>query len=219
MFVAVTDPVKKLATWIPATTAEEGNVVLHAGDIEIVQCSTQPVDCRVAIRAGGDELGDQRIIIDADLGTLEDPGIEPDALAGGWQVPYEPPDRRQKIARRVLGVDPRFDRPAGKRDIVLAEGRARQLQQIMSSTRSGPVTCSVTDAPPGGSVHLEEIEIALPIDMNSACRPAVVDGTRQRDRYLHGFPNCRGRKGWASSMTFGGGAGWNISLAEWTMLP
>ena len=100
---------------------EERDVVLHASDIKLVQRAGEPVDGGVAVRARSDELGDQWIVMDADLATLDDPGIEPDSVPGRWAISHKPADRRQEIAGRVLGIDPRFDRPTVEAHILLRD--------------------------------------------------------------------------------------------------
>ena len=95
--------------------------MLHAGDIKLIQSAGQPVDRRVAVGTRDDEFGDQRVVIDADLGPFEDPGVEADAFPARRPVPHEAADRGQKIACRVLGIDPRLDGPAGELHILLGE--------------------------------------------------------------------------------------------------
>src|SRR6266403_2825676 len=161
-----------------------------AGDVEIVERATQPIDRRAAVGAIGDELGDQRVVVDADLGTLEHPGVEPDPVPARGPIAQEAADRRQKVARRVLGINPRLDRPAGQLDLCLGEGKRlagrhpdHQLDEIETGDELGH---RMLDLEPG--VHLEKVEIALLVDdeLDRAGR-TVVDGARQRYRLLaHG---------------------------------
>ena len=46
---------------------QKGDVVLHSADVKAVEGDAQAVDRRPAISAGGDELGDHRIVMEADL--------------------------------------------------------------------------------------------------------------------------------------------------------
>src|SRR5439155_18539237 len=100
------------------------DVVPDAGNVIAVERLAQPVNRDIAVGAMGDQLGDHRIVIKGDFSAFEHPAIDPDTLVFGWAIANEAPDRRQEIARRILGIDPRLDRPAGLPYRLLAE---RQL--------------------------------------------------------------------------------------------
>ena len=95
--------------------------MLHAGHIKPVQRIGQPVDRRSTVGPGGDELGDQRIIVNADLGALEDTRIEPNAAPLWRRIADEAANGGEKIALRILRIYPSLDRPAGNSDILLRE--------------------------------------------------------------------------------------------------
>src|SRR5580700_2014748 len=163
---------------------QKRDVVLHAGDIKLIQSAGQPVDGGVSFGTRDDEFRYQRVVVDADLGAFEDPGVEAYAFPARWLVPHEAADRGQKIPRRVLGIDPRLDGPAGELHILLGEGerlagryRDHQLDEIEPGHQLGD---RVLDLKP--RVHFEKIEIALLVDdeLDRAGR-AIIDGPRQRD--------------------------------------
>ncbi len=123
--------------------------------------------------------------MDADLGTLVDAVVEPNPLACWRLVADKPSDRRQKVARRVLGIDARLDRPAVEPHVVLGErqllagGDAQhQLDEIEPGDQLGH---RMLDLQP--RIHFEKVEIALAIDdeLDRAGR-AVIDGASQRHR-------------------------------------
>src|SRR5262249_49114571 len=112
------------------------------------------------------ELGDQRIVIDADLGAFEDPGVEPDALPGWRPIANEAADRGQKIAGRVFRIDAPLDRPARKLNILLRKPerlpRRHSNHQLDKVETGHQLRHRVLDLEP--RVHLEKIEIALLVD-------------------------------------------------------
>ncbi len=91
---------------------EERDIVPNPGDVEAVERVLQSPDRRLAVRPMGDQLGDHRIVIEADLGALEDAAVDAHPVAFRRAVADQPSDRRQEVAGRVLRVDPRLDRPA-----------------------------------------------------------------------------------------------------------
>ena len=105
--------------------AEKRDILSDARDVESVERVAEPLDRRVTVFAVSDQLGDHRVVIEADLGALEHTGINPDALALRRAIAHQPPDRRQEIPRRVLGIDPCLDRPA-----ILPHIRLRKRQRL-----------------------------------------------------------------------------------------
>src|SRR4051794_29235466 len=163
---------------------QKRDVVLHAGDIKLIQSAGQPVDGSLSVGTRDDEFGYQRVVVDADLGPFEDAGVEPYTFPARRLVLYEAADRGQKIARRVFGIDPRLDGPARDFHIVLGKGErlaSRHLYHQLDEIEPGhQLRHRVLDLEP--RVHLEEIEIAPLVDdeLDRAGR-AVTDGLRQRD--------------------------------------
>jgi hypothetical protein len=107
--------------------------------------------CRLQAGAGGiavggmhDELGDHRVVEGRDLAAALDPGIHP-------HVVREPGLGQQaggglEVLARILGIDPRLDRmaPRGPRAQGLQGGSSPAAASSIHSTRSTPVTSSVT---------------------------------------------------------------------------
>ena len=80
------------------------------------------VDRLVAVVAAGDQLGDHRVVEGRDRVAFLDAGL--DAAVVAQVEMLEPADARQEALRRILGVEPRLDRVAVDRQLVL---RLRQL--------------------------------------------------------------------------------------------
>ncbi len=172
-------------------TSADWNAMFDAGaaDHERVERVAHPLDRAVAGLAVADELRDHRVVVHRDLAALVDAGVDAhDARdLGRRPVADEPPDRRQEVADRVLGVDPALDRPAVALDVLLRErqllaGRDadHQLDEVETGDHLGH---RVLDLQP--RVHLEEVEVALPADDElDGARRLVVDGLGERDRLL-----------------------------------
>ena len=109
----------------------EGGVLEH-GDQEVAvggdaahaqpaQRSDQASDRLAAAGAHGDELGEQRIVVDADLAAGGDAAV--DAHAGKFRrLPQrDPPRRRQEVVGRVLGVETRLDGVSAQGQLFLGE--------------------------------------------------------------------------------------------------
>src|SRR5207249_7838972 len=101
--------------------AEKRDIVPDAPDVKSIERVAEPADRLVPVLPVSDQLGDQRIVIEADLGALIDAAVDADAFAFRWATAHQAPDRRQEIARRVLGINPRLDRPAVLPHISLSE--------------------------------------------------------------------------------------------------
>jgi hypothetical protein len=79
---------------------------------------------------------------------------------GGRAVFYQAPDRGQEIAERIFGIDARFHRPAGQRDILLRKlqlltgsGADHLLDQVDAGDQFGD---GMLDLQTG--IHFQEIE-------------------------------------------------------------
>ena len=117
----------------------------------------------------GDELGDQRVEIDRDLRAFDDAGIDPHRRLAGLAlgrrpVAVEAPDRRQEFAIGILGIEPRLDRPAVERDVVLRDREllaGRDPDHLLDQVDTGDqLGHRMLDLQP--RVHLEEIEASGP---------------------------------------------------------
>ena len=72
-----------------------------------------------------DHLGDHRIVVRRDLAARLDAGVDPDAVALEEFQRGELAGRRQEAALGILGIEPRLDRVAAQRHVVL-----RQRQRL-----------------------------------------------------------------------------------------
>ena len=99
---------------------EEGNIVRNAPNVIRVKRTAHAPDRFVAGPPAGDQLGDHRVVIHADLVALVYAGI--DANVRGlfrWPVTRQPPDRRHEIAEWIFGINAGFDGPAFQLHILL----------------------------------------------------------------------------------------------------
>ena len=154
--------------WIVHDRRQERNVVANAVDVERIERPRLRVDRGRSRRRVGDKLRDQRIVVDRNLAALIDAGVVADrdvvrAGLGRRSITREAADRRQKVAIRVLRVDPAFDGPAGKLDIALrdAQGLARRdadhlLDEIDAGDQLGH---RMLDLQP--CIHLQEKEALI----------------------------------------------------------
>ena len=74
----------------------------------------------------GDQLRNHRIVVDRDLATLDDPGVDADhavvLLARCRRTEHdEAPCRRHEVANRIFRIDACFDGPAPNLDTVLPQ--------------------------------------------------------------------------------------------------
>src|SRR3546814_3562153 len=78
-------------------------------------------------------------------------------------IAHEATGRRQEIARRILGIDARLDRPALQLYVFLAEAQLlarRDADHLLDEVETGDVFGHrMLDLEPG--VHLEEIEVQI----------------------------------------------------------
>ena len=137
-----------------------------------------------------DELCNHGVVEDRDFAAFVNAGVVAHRNArqvrlGRRAVAHETPDGRQKIARRVLRIDPRLDRPAGKLHIALPQRELlacgdpdHLLDEIDAGHQLGD---RMLDLQAG--VHFEEVEALVLLDdeLDRAGR-VVADGPGQRDR-------------------------------------
>ena len=168
---------------------EEGDVRRRPLHDESVERLGEPCPRLVAVRAVGDQLGDHRVVVHRHLAALEHAGVDAH-FAGALRRRAEldePPGRGQEAARRILGVDPRLDRPAAERDLVLPERQLlaggdadHQLDEVEAGDHLGHRVLDLE-----ARVHLEEVEAAVGADdeLDRAGR-AVLHRLGERDRLL-----------------------------------
>ena len=175
---------------------EERNVVTDAVNDEGIERVGLRVDCRLARRRVGDQLGDHRIVVERNLAAFVDAGIvaHRDAIRhalGRRAVARQPPGRGHEIAVRVLGIDAALHRPAIELHVALLDRQLfaggdtdHLLDQIDAGDEFGH---RMLDLQP--RVHLEEEEaLVLAGDEFDRAGAVVTDGLGERDRLLaHGL--------------------------------
>ena len=147
------------------------------------------------VRRVGHELGDHRIVVQRNLAAFVDAGVVAHRDAAGAllrrrPVSHQAADRRQEVARRVLGIDPRLDRPARELHVGLLELEllARRhpdhlFDQIDAGDQFGD---GMLDLQP--RVHFEEVEApVLAGDELDGPGRVVADRLGERDRLLAHF--------------------------------
>ena len=96
---------------------EQIKVAGDSRDGAIVQRLPQPAQRRLPRRAVTNQLRQHGIVMDRHRIAGREPGIHPHAIGFSRRAEQrQPPDRRSKIPRRILGIDPRLDGMAGQCD-------------------------------------------------------------------------------------------------------
>ncbi len=144
----------------------------------------QSVERRFAIRAHGDDLGEQRIVERRHLGSVRDPRF--DACIGGKARPGHEARRGPKIPRRILRIDPSLDRHPARRAGVerqVLAGRLphHPLDEVDPQHLLGD---PVLDLQP--RIHFEEEKLPAVgvVDVLDRARRLIRDGLAQADRRL-----------------------------------
>ena len=156
--------------------AVEGHDGRHAVDDQLGQRAPGPLQGLLAVDAGDDDLGDQRVEAARHGHARAVALVDPDARAERRDPARQRARRGQEAAARVLGVDPELDRvPAGDRVAVaelLAVGDAEHLaHEVEPGDLLGD---RVLDLQAG--VHLEEGDGAVLADEELAGPRADVAG-------------------------------------------
>ena len=145
---------------------QEADIVADAADLEGVEGLAHAADRLRPARAGGDQLGDHRVVEDGNVGAFIDAGIDADLLPVRRTVADQAAGRGQEAAFRILGVDARLERPAVEPDVLLREGKRlaggdadHQLHEVEAGHQLGH---RMLDLQP--RVHLQEVEIAVAVD-------------------------------------------------------
>ena len=98
-----------------------------ADDLVLLERPSHPPQRDRPVGAPGDQLGDHRVIVDRHLIALVQRGIVANAGAAGHSQSLDQAGRRSEVRRRVLGVEPAFDRMAAGVDVVLGPGKGFAL--------------------------------------------------------------------------------------------
>ena len=132
-----------------------------------------PLDRLRAVLAPGDDLREQRVVVDAHLRADVEARVHPDPGPLRLREVQDTPRRRQVVAVRVLGVEAALEGVPPERHVGLREGKGTarrhlelQPHEVEAAHRLGH---RVLDLQPG--VHLEEGERAVG-------REQELDGTR-----------------------------------------
>jgi hypothetical protein len=126
--------------------AQQRQVGRDAGDGGVGERLAQPAEALGAIEAVHDQLGEQRVVMMADLVTLLDARVEADGRmpVGRAQAP-DAAGGGHEVVGRVLRVDARLDGVAAPRNLRLRQRQGSpEATRSCHSTRSRPVTISVT---------------------------------------------------------------------------
>src|SRR4051812_23863033 len=112
--------------WMVHQRRQERNVVPDAVDVERVQRGRLRLDRSRPRRRMRDEFCDHRIVVDRDLAAFLHAGVVADGDAvvarfRGRTVFHQPANGGEEIAERILGINARFHRPAGQRDVLLRD--------------------------------------------------------------------------------------------------
>src|SRR5215831_7303188 len=100
---------------------QERQVGLETLDTEGIERVSEALDGSGAVTSIADDLRDHRIVMNRDLGPLQDAAVNSDALVRGrLAVPDQPSDRGQEATGGILGIDARFDGRASQFYVFLA---------------------------------------------------------------------------------------------------
>ncbi len=130
----------------PSSSAWKSRLVGHPLDPSVVERFPQPRHGGVAIRPMRDDLGDHRIIERRDHRPVDDMRIHANAVALRPERLRHAAGAGPEVMRRILGIDPAFDRRRRLCGCRAATARAGRPGRSGSAARSGsmPVTISVT---------------------------------------------------------------------------
>src|SRR5438552_9366221 len=127
---------------------EERHRRFHALDARALERRRHPLDRLGARGAAGDELEQQRVVVDRDRAARLDAGLDPDPLARGQLEPFHPAWRGQETFRRVLSIHSALDRGLARPDLLLVPAQPlARATWTCAMTRSSPVASSVTGCP------------------------------------------------------------------------
>ncbi len=133
----------------------------HAVDLELGECATGSGQRLRAVRAGHDELRQQRVERLRHDGAGLDAGVEPHAWSGRRAPQSDPARGGDKSPARIFAVDPELDRVAAQRRIVVPERLAvRESELLADQVDAGDLLGDwVLDLDP--RVHLKERDRAV----------------------------------------------------------
>jgi hypothetical protein len=144
---------------------EEADVVRHADHAIVGQGLQHARQGALSGFVPDDKLGDHRVVVRRDFVILLDAGIDPHIeRLGRRREVDQAADRRQEALVRVLCINPRFQRMAADRQLLLAQGQrlaGTDLQLPLDQVQAGDhFRHRMLDLQP--RVHLHEIESSRP---------------------------------------------------------
>ena len=163
----------------------------QAGHPEIAQRPLPSSDGLIPVATPNDELGDQVVVVLADLLARLDAAVDADAETGRLAVLDERPRIRGEVARRILCVDAKLDgvpRGLSLRERERLAGRHAQLllDEIDTGHHLGDRVLDLDTR-----VHLEEINLTGLVDEElDRSRVHVVGGPGHGQRRLADPPTA-----------------------------
>mmetsp|Transcript_36821 Transcript_36821/g.85575 ORF Transcript_36821/g.85575 Transcript_36821/m.85575 type:complete len:350 (+) Transcript_36821:1698-2747(+) len=145
--------------------AEERDVAGDATDDILVKCRSHPTNRLGSVLAVCDELGDERIIVDGDVGALVDTGVDTDVavLATRLRITGESSDRGQEVVHGVLRIHSALERPAVALDVCLGERElvsGGDLEHELHQVQTGDVLCDGM-LHLQSRIHLQKVEVLV----------------------------------------------------------
>lgn len=107
----------------PGHRAQHSEVGLDTVDPGVLQRRTKPVERLVPVGSGGDDLGQQWVVVGGDLAAGFNPRVHPDAVGGRVEGVGHGSGAWLEVAGRILRVEAGLDGVAGHRDAVRPAGQ------------------------------------------------------------------------------------------------
>src|SRR5919201_4870330 len=145
---------------------EERNRRPHALDDRAAERVREPIERFGARASRGDDLHEQRVIVNGDGAPRRHAALDPDAGTGRQREPRDRPGRRQEALRGLFGIHARFHGRAALHDLVLPPrqwlaGRHAELRDDEVETGDF-LGYGMLHLEP--RVHLEKVEAPVAVD-------------------------------------------------------
>ena len=170
----------------PQQRLQQGGVGGHPGDVELGQRPHRPARRLLERAAGGDHLGQQRVVVRADGVARVAGRVDADAAAGRGLEPAQHAAAGQERAVRPhgLGVDPRLHGDPARRRVQrqpAESGAVRDAQPELDQVQPGDLFGDrMLDLQPG--VDLEEGDLVVLDQELGGGQPGVTGRAGQRRR-------------------------------------
>ena len=119
----------------PSRASRKARLVFGPIDLGLGERRPQPGERSFAGRRMGDQLGDHRIVEGRHLVARFDPGVDPQPRPRVELERENSAWARQEAALGILGVEPRFDRPAVAANLAPAAAAAARRRRRGTATR------------------------------------------------------------------------------------